>query len=87
MKLRPVAFKWCIGTDNDRDHIGLLAHEVQDAIPSAVDVEKDLIRDEDGGILPQALNYNEIVAVLCRAVQELAERVETLWPTTKQGKS
>ena len=74
MKLRPVSFKWRIGLDNERDHIGLISHEVQEAIPSAIDVKKDLVRD-DGGILPQTLNYNEIVATLVRAVQELAEKV------------
>jgi hypothetical protein len=29
----------------------------------------------------------ELISLLVRAVQELAERVETLWPTTEQGKS
>jgi hypothetical protein len=89
MKLRPVRFKWKIGLDNDNDHIGLLAHEVHRAIPSAVDIDKDLVR-EDGGIQPQALNYNEIVAVLCRAMQELTDKVvqlEKTWPTKPMATS
>jgi hypothetical protein len=84
MKLRPVQFRWKIGLDSDTEHIGLLAHEVQRAIPSAVDIDKDLMREDDGGIRPQSLNYAEIVAVLCKAMQELSDKVETLektWPS------
>ena len=91
MRLRPVLFDWrdiqddIFKSDNVR-HLGFLAHEVGEVLPSATTGEKDALTS-DGKIQPQSLVDRELIALLCRAVQELAERVETLWPTTERGKS
>jgi hypothetical protein len=94
MKLRPVTFNWLSnGRDliskepippDGRRHMGFIAHEVQGVLPDVVVGEKDAVT-EDGEIMPQGVTDTELIALLVRAVQELAERVETLWPTTKQG--
>lgn len=51
----------------DMDEIGLIAEELMDVVPEAVNV--------DGDGQPISINLSIIVALLCRAVQELNERV------------
>lgn len=77
MRLRPIWYKWSDSKKGDERHAGLIAHEVQMVLPGAVGGEKDATFP-DGGIIPQGLNPNDLIAVLTRAVQQLASRVEEL---------
>lgn len=52
-------------------HAGLIAHEVQEVIPSAINGEKDAMT-EKGTIQPQTLNLVDLLAVLIAAVQDLS---------------
>jgi hypothetical protein len=68
-QLRPVAFIWSDGPA-DEVHYGLVAQEVMDVLP-------ELVR---GGEDPQGtlgMNYNELVPVLIRAVQEQQVEIDT----------
>lgn len=66
--LRPVAFDWKDGEGDDDTHLGFLAQEVADVVPEAV-AEPDDEGDHYG------LNYDELVPVLTRAVQEQGETI------------
>jgi hypothetical protein len=62
--LRPVEFDW---KDNGKHSVGLIAQELQELIPEAV------VQIDEAGHL--GINYNVVVPVLIKAVQELiAER-------------
>ena len=75
-ELKPVSFEFrnvpddIFKSDNQR-HIGLIAHEVAEVIPSAVNGEKDALTVK-GTIQPQSLNLVDLLAVLIAAVQELS---------------
>ena len=51
--------------------LGFIAHEVQDVFPNLVDGEKD-------GENYQSLNYNGLIAVLVKEIQDLKKRVSIL---------
>jgi hypothetical protein len=91
MRLRPVRFNWRDTVDDapyfsdGKRHMGFIAHEVQGVLPDVIVGEKDAV-GEDGKVQPQGMTDTELIALLCRAVQELNERVETLWPTTSSPK-
>jgi hypothetical protein len=59
LALRPVDYKY---NDNDSLHNGLIAEEVYPLIPSAV------VLDAEG--LPYALDYNDILPVIIKGIQE-----------------
>ena len=63
-KLNPVKFKY---KSNNKDSIGLIAHELQEQIPFLVEGTKD-------GEM-QSVNYMGLVGVLIKEVQELKNRV------------
>ncbi|QIG65967.1 tail fiber domain-containing protein [Ochrobactrum phage vB_OspM_OC] len=67
-KYRWVEFDW-IGTDVKK-YRGIIAHEVQDVIPFAVDGEKDAV-NEDGTPKHQMVDYSKMVPDVGAAVQEL----------------
>jgi hypothetical protein len=73
------------------DHVGFIAHEIQEHIPSMVDVEKDAVytqEDIDGGATEvtvgqpkyQTVAYsnNEMITRLVQAMQEQQAMIETL---------
>ena len=64
--LRPVSFKY---KDTDKTRLGLIAQETLQHIPEVVDTSDE----EQLGI-----NYQEIVPVLIKAVQELSDEVKEL---------
>ena len=66
--LNPVHFKF---TNDKKESIGLLAHELQELFPFLVDGEKD-------GSTIQSVNYNGLVGVLIKEIQELKKRVAQL---------
>jgi hypothetical protein len=80
--LRPVDFRFRGGPGPGPGrpkprHLGLLGHEVKEALDAAgVADAACYVRDEETGA--EGLRYTELIAVLVRAVQELAARVRAL---------
>jgi hypothetical protein len=66
--LNPVTFKF---KEDGKYSIGLIAHELQEYYPFLVEGEKD-------GKKTQTVNYNGLVGVLIKEIQELKKRVKTL---------
>jgi hypothetical protein len=56
---------------------GVIAHELQDVLPYAVNGEKDAI-DEEGKIQAQGVDYSKLVPVLVKAIQELKAEIDEL---------
>jgi hypothetical protein len=63
--------------DDGVDHIGFIAHELGDVSPSLCWGEKDALTS-DGKIQPQTVNQLDLIALLTKAVQELADKVSKL---------
>lgn len=64
--------------DEDKEnHVGVLAHELQALIPTAVIGPKDAV-DGDGNIQPQGVDYSKLVPYLISAVQEISTDVSLL---------
>ena len=74
LKLRPVTYQWKDRPDG-RQHLGLIAQEVQKVLPEAVVAPSD----PDS---PLGMSYAELVPVLVRAIQEqqrsLAEQQDSI---------
>ncbi|HVY12058.1 MAG TPA: tail fiber domain-containing protein, partial [Alphaproteobacteria bacterium] len=64
-KLRPVFYRSAAAGDDARLHAGLIAEEVAEA-----GLEEFVVRNAEGQ--PDALDYAHMVALLIKAVQELA---------------
>lgn len=76
-KLRPVSFLMRKGTSGRR-HYGLIAQEVEEAMKACGMTSADfagLVKDEEGRY---GLRYEEFIAPLILAVQDLTKRVEAL---------
>ena len=78
VSLRPVNYTYRsqYTTTPDKVHLGLIAHEVDSAMPNVVKGEKDAVKtDSDGNETPdfQALSYshNEMITNLIGAIKEL----------------
>ena len=75
--LTPVRFEWK-GADGRR-HYGLIAQQVAEvAARLEADFGGHVLADPEDPHSQQALRYDQFIAPLVRAVQELAERVEAL---------
>jgi len=61
-----------------RTHHGLLAQEVKAALPDGVDFGGWVLTDKDDPNSQQALRYDQFIAPLIKAVQELSTKVENL---------
>jgi hypothetical protein len=68
-------FKWKV--DDSRSY-GVLAHELEEVLPQAVDGEKDAKE-------MQSVDYSKIVPVLVKAIQELSTTVEELKTKLNEG--
>jgi len=70
MKLRPISFNWIrqevMGSQKE---LGFIAQEVEAIIPELVGINYDGMR---------SLDYAKMTAVLCKAIQELNEKLERL---------
>lgn len=62
---------------NSAQHEGMLAHEVQSIVPSAVVGVKDEI-NEEGKPVYQSMDYSRLVPLLVSSLQESIERIEKL---------
>jgi hypothetical protein len=67
-QLNPVTYTNKLSGKQDT---GFIAHEVQEIFPHLVTGEKD-------GEQTQTLNYQGLIAILTREIQELKKRVEIL---------
>ena len=71
-----------IDPDRGTDHIGFIAHELQEIIPDAVSGEKDGMRkEEDTGndvMDIQMVDYGKLTPVLTAALQEALAKIEAL---------
>ena len=71
-----------IDPDRGTDHIGFIAHELQEIIPEAVSGEKDAMRkEEDTGndvMDVQMVDHGKLTPVLTAALQEALAKIETL---------
>lgn len=85
--LRPVSYKFIEGSKTEdgssipgeRTHWGLIAQEVQSVIEEAgVDFAGWVLLDKTDTESEQALRYEEFIAPLIKAVQELTARVKSL---------
>jgi Chaperone of endosialidase len=74
VKLRPVYYKSKIEGPNgfdEKQHAGFIAEEIADA-----GLEEFLIRNEEGS--PDAIQYSQMTAILCKAIQEQQALIESL---------
>jgi hypothetical protein len=62
MRLRPVTFQWKDNSDR-RTHLGLLAQEVERVMPEVIERGTDVNA-------PLGMNYDNLIPVLIKAVQE-----------------
>lgn len=62
LQLRPVTFQWKAGSDR-RTHVGLIAQEVEPVMPEMIERAGD-------ANAPLGMNYNNLIPVLIKAVQE-----------------
>jgi flagellar biosynthesis chaperone FliJ len=67
-ELKPVQFKF---KQDKKESIGLIAHELQEYYPFLVEGVKD-------GKQTQSVNYNGLIGVLIKEIQELKKRVQNL---------
>ncbi|CAB5079617.1 Intramolecular chaperone auto-processing domain containing protein [uncultured Caudovirales phage] len=73
-KLKPVTYDWINGGYSSQ---GFIAHELQEIVPDCVVGKKDAV-NEDGSIIPQAIDTSFLVATLTAALQELNAKVTAL---------
>jgi hypothetical protein len=66
--LTPFHFKF---KQSGRESIGLIAHELQEYFPFLVEGEKD-------GLTTQSVNYDGLIGILIKEIQELKKRVKEL---------
>jgi hypothetical protein len=75
--LRPVSYTL---KDSQEPHVGFIAHELQEHVPTAVKGEKD-------GEEMQSVNYSELIPILVKEIQDLKKEVRELKQELKQQKS
>ena len=66
--LRPVSYTL---KESQEPHIGFIAHELQEHVPTAVTGEKD-------GEEMQSVNYSELIPILVKEIQDLKQKVSSL---------
>ena len=57
--------------ESQEPHIGFIAHELQEHVPTAVNGEKD-------GEIMQSVNYSELIPILVKEIQDLKKEVKSL---------
>ena len=72
--LRPVSYHL---KDSKEPHIGFIAHELQEHVPTAVKGEKD-------GEEMQSVNYSELIPILVKEIQDLKKEVRMLKERIKE---
>ena len=86
LKLKPSSFKKKIQNKENKTSFGLIAQEVQKIMPEIVSVMKEEI--ESGGLKNTlSICYEQIIPVLCGAIQEQQKQIEELKKDVKKLKS
>ena len=75
--IRPVSYTF---KDSQQPHIGFIAHELQEHVPTAVMGEKD-------GEKMQSVNYSELIPILVKEIQDLKQDVRHLKESLYQCRS
>jgi hypothetical protein len=73
-KIKFYDFKW---KSEDARSTGVIAHELQEIVPYAVNGEKDAIGKDDNPSY-QGVDYSKLVAIMGKAIQELSAKVSAL---------
>ncbi|HUM51103.1 MAG TPA: tail fiber domain-containing protein [Chitinophagales bacterium] len=67
LKIRPVSYQW---KDNDRSDLGFIAQEIKEILP-------DIVMESKDSMNTLLMNYNGVIPVLVKAVQEQQTQIET----------
>ena len=82
VKQIPVRLYDYIETERGTDHVGFIAHELQEVLPDAVSGEKDAMRiEEETGeevMNIQTVEYGKVTPLLTAALKEAIAKIETL---------
>ena len=79
-ELRPVNFKFK-DNQSDRVHTGLIAQEVESVLSEdkALLIKSSIVNEQTGEeVVSYALRYNELIAPIIKAIQELDEKINKL---------
>tara|TARA_R100000781_G_scaffold93508_1_gene58089 strand:- start:891 stop:5276 length:4386 start_codon:yes stop_codon:yes gene_type:complete len=77
-KINPVSYKWKDEQLGSKTHYGLLAQNIEDAIKSEGKTLDDFGAIHKPQHTAMGLNYNQIIAPLVKAIQELSAKVAVL---------
>ena len=69
MKLNPVSYRFITNADSEKKSYGFIAQEIEDVIPDVVGTRHDGMK---------VLNYNDLISVLTKAIQEQQIIIEEL---------
>jgi len=98
LKLEPVSFQWKEERVNDyiipkaqkRTHLGFIAQDIQKAIPEIIEESYWHEYEENPGVLAKqqgdviGVNYNEMIPVLVKSIQEQEELIRELKEHNKE---
>ena len=74
-QLRPVQFNFIANKEETMD--GFLAQEAKNVVPVSVAGDPDAV-DENGNMIPLAMDNSKLVPILTKALQEAIAKIETL---------
>ena len=77
-KINPVSYKWKDAQLGSKTHYGLLAQNIEDAVKSEGKTLNDFGAIHKPERESMALNYNQLIAPLVKAIQELSAKVAAL---------
>lgn len=82
-KMNPVSYRWKDAMMGDDKKIGFLAQEMEQLIPEAVTHHEGLVESEASAVVdrikdPYGMNYSELIPVLTKSIQELADENDIL---------
>ena len=77
-KINPVSYKWKDSQLGSKTHYGLLAQNIEDAVKSVGKTLNDFGAIHKPEQDAMALNYNQLIAPLVKAIQELSDKVAAL---------
>ena len=77
-KINPVSYKWKDEQLGSKTHYGLLAQNIEDAVKSEGKTLDDFGAIHKPQHTAMGLNYNQIIAPLVKAIQELSAKVAAL---------
>jgi hypothetical protein len=88
MQLNPVSYRWNSGVDR-RKKFGLVAQEVMNIIPEAVETT-EFVQDEETGLVTEVpaayfgINYSKLIPFLIKSIQEQEATIQALTARVQQ---